>query len=810
MSGLGGKKTVTITKKVTIWTMLLIIFTVIASFSINLYITWERTLEDKYTEAKSISVLLDQRLETTYDALIANSTLSKEEKIAVLNEQLQPLIDDITQAYPNFGSGYYVKELDSIVAFGPDFNESGLKDISKDSQARQVYITGENIEFHNHSQTRGSYVVANIHPIIRDGEIIGHSWGNVPMDDVFTLFKNDFRSLIMILLTMLIIAVVGARLITKQYTNNLKLFKEHILHDIELSGNTGFTKELSEIYDVYSKSRKALLESEHRFKDVVNSFDEFVWEIDVNGNYLYVSDRVHAILGYDPQDLVGLSKYELMPEEDRIICRALFEECLELKTGFRDFQYKKFTKNGEIKTLSSNCLVLLNDSKEVVGFRGATRDISIQKQHEQAIQHLAYFDSLTNLPNRTSLNKDLQQFITENKPFAVLFIDLDQFKTVNDTLGHQVGDELIKTVSSRLQSALMKHDRIYRFGGDEFIVILRNIENREQLESRAQQLLHITTAPMILNNQPYYTTISIGISLFQEHATSFDELIRYADLAMYKAKEQGKNQYSFFEKSLDIKVGEHFEISNLMIEALTENQFELYYQPQVSLDTGKVTGIEALARWNHPEKGFISPAKFIPIAEENGLIVQLGQYILYEACKIRKAWLDEGLETIRIAVNISLKQFQQPDFIERVLSILEETGLEGRYLELEITESIAMDAPNLVIEKLKKFQEYNIHISIDDFGMGYSSLNYLKQLPIHQLKIDRAFVQDIDQNNDYAIVKSIITMAEILALEVVAEGVETVVQADLLRDMSCPIAQGYLFYKPMPASEIIDNVKQKI
>jgi len=772
--------------------------------------TWERTLEDKYREAKSISELLDHRLETTYDALIDDPTLSKEEKISILNKKLQPLIYDITQAYPNFGSGYYVKELDSIVAFGPDFDESGLKDISKDSQARQVYITGENEEFHNYSQTREGYVVANIHPIIRDGEIIGHSWGNVLMDDVFTLFKKDFGSLIMILLTMLIIAVVGSRFITKQYTNNLRLFKEHIIHDIALSDNTGFSKDLSEVYEAYSKSRKALLESERRFKDVVNSFDEFVWEMDVNGNYVYVSDRVSTILGYSPKDLIGLSKYDLMPEEDGIISRALFKECIELKTGFRDFQFKKFAKDGELKTLSSNCLVLLNEYNEVIGFRGATRDISIQKQHEQAIQQLAYFDSLTNLPNRTSLNKDIQQFILEDKPFAVLFIDLDQFKTVNDTLGHQVGDELIKSVSNRLRSALMENDHIYRFGGDEFIVILRNIESREQLQSRAQQLLHVTTAPLILNDQPYYTTISIGISLFQEHATSFDALIRYADLAMYKAKEQGKNQYIFFEKSMDIKVGEHFEIANLMIEALTENQFELYYQPQISLETGKVAGIEALARWHHPEKGFISPAKFIPIAEENGLIVQLGQYILFEACKTRKAWLDEGLETVRVAVNISLKQFQQPDFIEQVLSILEETGLEGRYLELEITESIAMDAPELVIEKLKIFQEYNIHISIDDFGMGYSSLNYLKQLPIQQLKIDRAFVKDIDQNNDYAIVKSIITMAEILALEVVAEGVETNIQADLLRDMNCPMAQGYLFYKPMPANEVLNNVMQKV
>lgn len=789
--------------------MLLIMFTVVATFTISLYITWERTLDDKYLEVKSLSHLLDQQLEVSIFQIIDDPSLSHDEKVKQLNSALQPSINNITTTYEHFGAGYYIKQLNTIIAFGPDFTPSGLIDISPDSDARTVYETGIDYEYHNYSQTRKGYVVANIHPIIRNGEIIGHSWSNVLLDDIFTQYKNDAKKYFSFLVIMLIIGFLGSNLITKQYKKNLHTFKELILNNKPLVKNAHFPKDLAEVYDAYTKERIALVESEQRFKDVVNSFDEFVWELDLHGNYTSLASGVKDFIGYKAEELLGLNAFDIFDDENRAKMKKVFEESFEKRIGFKDIEYQHQHKNGEYVYLSTSFTVLIDEQDRVIGYRGATRNITKQKENEASIRQLAYFDTLTKLPNRTSLNIDLETFIQEQNDFAVVFTDLDQFKSVNDTHGHQVGDQLITTIAQRLQNTLNNQDRIYRFGGDEFIIVLRNYKTIEQLKEQATKLLEAAKLPMNLNGQTFHTSLSIGISLFKEHAEHADVLIRYADLAMYKAKEAGKNQFVFFEHSLDKKAGEQFEISNLLIEAIAENQLTLFYQPQIAVNTGEICGLEALVRWEHPEKGFIPPAKFIPIAESNGLIVQLGHMILFAACKMRKQLLEDGIDTIRVAVNISLKQFQQDNFVEQVLNILQAVNLDGRYLELEITESIAMDSPEAVIEKLNALREYEIQVSIDDFGMGYSSLNYLKRLPIQQLKIDRAFVQDIDQPNDYAIVKSIISIAESLGLRVVAEGVETELQQTILKNLNCDTIQGYYYYKPMSVQEIFSLLQPK-
>lgn len=777
-------------------------FTVVATFAIFLYITWERTLNDKYEEVKALSSFLDKQLDDTVLEIISAPNLTNDEKIQHLNVALQPSIDNVTASYENVGAGYYIKPLNTIVAFGPDFSPSGLIDISPESQARTVYKTAQDFEFHNYSQTREGFVIANIHPLIRNGEIIGHSWGNVLLDDVLTMFKDDFLTFLSILAAMLLIAFIGSHLITKQFKKSLALFKNHILHNEPLPENVRFSHDFSEVYDAYTCSRKALVESEQRFKDVVNSFDGFVWEIDKDGNYTFVSSRMNELIGYEAEELLHVNVFQLLDKENHKIIKQAFEQSLQNKRGFKDVQFQQQRKDGQYVYLSSSCIVLLDEQGDVVRFRGATRDITVEKENEAHIHHLAFYDQLTGLPNRTSLNRDLTTFIEQDEPFAVLFIDLDQFKTVNDTLGHQIGDTLITTVAQRLQNTLQTNDRIYRFGGDEFIVVLRDYQTVDDLKVKTSKLLDAATSPLTLAEQTFHTSISVGISIFKEHGTTADALIRFADLAMYKAKNAGKNQYMFFDASLEEQAEEEFEISNLLVQALAENQFELYYQPQVDLKSGQICGLEALVRWHHPTKGFISPAKFIPVAESSGMIVQLGYTILQAACKMRKQLLDQGIDTIRVAVNISLKQFQQEDFIDQVLEILAATDLPGQYLELEITESIAMDSPEIVIKKLNELRAYNIDIAIDDFGMGYSSLNYLKRLPIQQLKIDRAFIQDIDQQNDYAIVKSIISIAESLSLRVVAEGVETELQLAKLKSLHCDIIQGFYYYKPKPAEEI--------
>lgn len=586
------------------------------------------------------------------------------------------------------------------------------------------------------------------------------------------------------------------------------MFKNHILNDEPLLDSIRFSKDLGDMSDAYTSSRKALVESEQRFKDVVNSFDEFVWELDQHGNYTFLTSHVKDFIGYEAHELLGKNAFDFLDDENRRKILPIFQESFEKRVGFKDMEFQHQHKDGQYVYLSASFTVLTNEKNELIGYRGATRNITSQKENEAYIEQLAYFDGLTKLPNRTSLNRDIEGFIQEQQDFAVLFIDLDQFKTINDTLGHQIGDQLLTTVAQRLQSTLHMNDLIYRFGGDEFIIVLRDYASIEHLKEKATRLLEAAKLPIDLKGKAFYTSLSIGISLYKEHATTSESLIRFADLAMYKAKDAGKNQFVFFDPSFDEQAGEHFQISNMLVEALAENQFELYYQPQVSLETGKICGLEALIRWIHPEKGFISPAKFIPVAESNGFIVPLGHAILLSACQMRKKLLDEGVVSIRVAVNISLKQFQQEDFTDQVIDILEVTGLEGRYLELEITESIAMDSPEIVIEKLNTLRALDIHIAIDDFGMGYSSLNYLKRLPIQQLKIDRAFIQDIDLPNDYAIIKSIISMAESLSLRVVAEGVETELQLSVLRSLHCDIIQGYYYYKPMPAQDVFTLLQQ--
>ncbi|WP_431029935.1 EAL domain-containing protein [Lysinibacillus sp. LZ02] len=813
-----------IKRRISILTTALVMFTIIATFSIDLYLNWNRLLDDKYNEVTSISTLLDNSLKGTYNDLLEHPNMTDTEKIASLNEKLQPYIDNITDSYANFGAGYYVKELNSIVAFGPNFDEASLTDMSKTSDAREVYTTGLPLKLYNYSQTRKSYVVANIHPIIRDGEIIGHIWSNVLIEDLFTLFKDAFIKMLLLLFIMIAIGLVGSRIITNQYFNNLKLFKDQIISEQGNIDLSAFSPELIEVYEAVSNSRMALIESEKRFRDVVTAFDEYVWETDLDGRYTYVSERASSILGYSPDELLGTLKFDYMTNNDKNYVRETFIKQFESNampvytgeevytkqpknlTTFRNIVYKKKKKSGEIVYLSTNTLPIFDTNDQLIGYRGVTRDISLQMQHEQHINQLAYFDALTKLPNRTSLTQEINRLLQFSDDLAILFIDLDHFKSINDTLGHRIGDELLVVLSQKIAHCLEKGDAIYRFGGDEFIVVMQNFKNVEEVISRTHRILHTVNNPIVVNDMSFFTTLSIGISLYPAHGSTLDILIKNADMAMYKSKENGKNQYTIYNDSMRDEVAETFEISNLLNEAISDNQFELHYQPQVCITSGKIIGVEALVRWIHPTKGFISPAKFIPIAEESGLIIKLGEWILRHACTTRKQWLDEGIDNIRIAVNISLKQFQQPDFIDKVLSILEETGLQGRYLELEITESIAMNNPEEVIKKLQALQHHAIYISIDDFGMGYSSLNYLKRLPIQQLKIDRAFVQDITEENDYAIVKSIITMAQSLGLDVVAEGVETTEQATILNQLNCPVAQGYLYYKPMPAREIYNEL----
>lgn len=795
--------------KLYVLTTLLVTFTILIIFSFNTYLSWNRMLEDKYKETASIAQLLDEFLEDSFKDQLKEP--SDELTVTTLNAQLQPFIEKIITTHPNMGAGYYVKDLNSIVAFGPNFNKSGLIDISDNSKARTVYKTKSPYEFYDYSQTRNGIVVANMRPIIRDGEVLGHVWGNVLAEDIFSVFKKDLKNMFGLLVFMLFFAFTGTNIIIKQYLKYLRDFRLNIKNVNLIEGvEPKIPKELLEVYNEVITSRSALVENEKRFRDVVTAFDEFVWETDLEGNYTYLSERVTSIIGYEPHEWIGKKTFEQMLEPYNQTLKGTFEDHAHKNLPFRNLEYCKKAKDGRVVYLSSNGVPMYDKDGKVIGFRGASKDISVEKHREIEINYLAYYDQLTTLPNRTSLTKTFDELIKEDEPFAVLFFDVDQFKKVNDSLGHSAGDELLKVTASRLLEATFEGETVFRFGGDEFILILKNFNYMCDLKARSEQIMDHLSRPFLLQETQSFITTSIGISVYPNHGTDMETLIKNADMAMYKSKENGRKQATLYDSTFENDVTESFQLSNDLIEAIDQEQFVLYYQPQVDLQTGEIIGAEALIRWFHPTKGFIPPDKFIHIAEEYGLILPLGDWILRKACEDRKKWLDEGIEHIRIAVNISIKQFEQPNFVERVQQILQLTNLDSRYLELEITEGVAMTNPDDVIEKLQQLKDLNIFISIDDFGMGYSSLNYLKKLPIHQLKVDRNFVKDITEKNDFAIVHSIISMAHSLELSVVAEGVENELQASILRDLNCTIAQGYLYYKPMPYADFIEQATQKL
>ena len=465
--------------------------------------------------------------------------------------------------------------------------------------------------------------------------------------------------------------------------------------------------------------------------------------------------------------------------------------------------------NNNIKQLNQKLQEVMTQKDEITCLY---QDIACS---EMKIKHIAYHDHLTGLPNRLLLSEQLNHAIflsnRMGKMLAIMFLDLDDFKMINDTLGHGKGDQLLVEVSKRLANSLRKCDTVDRIGGDEFIILLENIEDLNNINMVAEKIIKSFTEPYILNNQDYFVTTSIGIAIYPMDGENAEELIKNADIAMYNAKGKGKNKYICCTPGIKNIVVEKMKMTNSLYRALGRNQFELYYQPQVNCNTNEIVGLEALIRWNHPELGMVSPVEFIPIAEQTGLIIPIGEWVLRTACKQNMRWQEAGLPRIRMGVNLSIKQFQNDNLVKDVEGILGETGLECKYLELEITESAVMKEKDLIIKALTAFKKLGIHIAIDDFGEEYSSLKYLKQLPVDRIKIPMTFIQGIDVNNtDEAITKAIIVLAKSMGLGVIAEGVETKNQLDFLNLQMCNDIQGFYYFKPMPTHEVEELLKKMI
>ena len=433
-------------------------------------------------------------------------------------------------------------------------------------------------------------------------------------------------------------------------------------------------------------------------------------------------------------------------------------------------------------------------------------DVSARKSSEERLRYLANYDQLTSLPNRNLFNQRLERALGHakrfNKGLAVLFMDLDRFKNLNDTLGHESGDRVLQSVATRLMACVREVDAVARFGGDEFVVLIEQVADVRAIGAVARKMVKAIDEPFLIGEHEYHVTASMGISSFPADGDDAATLLKSADIAMYRAKEEGMNNVQFYEPAMNLHSIQRLSLESGLRRALQRDEFLLHYQPKVDIASGRVTGMEALVRWNRPETGMVSPAEFIPLAEETGLIVAIGEWVLKAACEQTQKWNLGRAEPLRVAVNLSARQFAQPSLVSDIARILDLTRLPPGALELEITESMVMGNPELAIQTLRQLKSMGIFLSIDDFGTGYSSLGYLKRFPIDHLKIDRSFIKDIpEDNDDVTITRTIIAMAHNLRLKVVAEGVETEAQLNFLREHGCDEMQGYFFSRPLPAGD---------
>ena len=552
--------------------------------------------------------------------------------------------------------------------------------------------------------------------------------------------------------------------------------------------------------------------SETLLNSIVNTAADGIIVIDESGMLEFVNAAIERMFGWKPLEVIGRNFDSLlMPRSnaggDRL-ATVIDGNTRGLSVGVgREVRAQR--KDGSVFPMELTLGEMRIDGR--IKYACIMRDVTERKCAEERIHQLAHYDKLTGLPNRALFSQLLEQALAEakysKKQVAVLFIDLDRFKLINDSLSHDSGDMVLKQVARRLTEAQLKRNTIARFGGDEFVVLMRDCEIPTDAAEAAQRMLTAIAQPLLLEGQEYNLTASIGISAFPSDGENPQTILKNADIAMYRAKEHGKNNYQFYSSQMNLHSFERLVLERFLRHALDQDEFRVYYQPKVDLVSGCITGMEALLRWIHPAMGMISPTKFIPLAEETGLIVPIGAWVLKAACAQNKIWAEQGLPPLRVAVNLSARQFAQDDLHATILNVLEETGLAPELLELEITESVTMDNPEHAAALLRKLKALGIGLAIDDFGTGYSSLSYLKRFPIDNVKIDRSFIKDIPHDeDDVAITQAVIAMAHSLGLKVIAEGVESEEHVTFLRDHGCEQAQGYLFGAPMSAEEFTNLI----
>lgn len=691
------------------------------------------------------------------------------------------------------------------------------------------------------------------------------------------------------------------------------------------------------------RSANSLLESsEERFRHLVENSTDWIWEVDQQGRYVYSSPKIIDILGYQPEEMLGKTPFDFMPDIEAQQIKKVFTDYIKACKPFIELENINLHKNGSPVILETNGTPIFDENQQLIGYRGVDRDITQRKQHETAlnemsqkvllhvektplgaiewntdfqviswnpaaekifgytkaealhktaeelilttndkghvfdiwsklmlnqsrgfsstnenitqdgrtitcrwyntplvdkygkvievasfvediteqqkaqekISFMAYYDGLTGLANRVLFKDRLKQSMLHadrnNTSLSVLFLDIDHFKSINDTFGHQVGDLMLREVSARLQTLTRTQDTIARFGGDEFIIILNDLKLEKDIQRIIGSILEEFEAPINLNGNNLFIRLSIGSVIYPKDGNTIEDLLRNADTAMYYAKENGRNHHQKYHKKMTENVRQRLTIETDLHDAVENDEFELYYQPQVDAMNEELIGVEALIRWNHPSKGLISPGEFIGVAESSGLIIPMGRWVYETACKQLKAWQEQGLTSITMAINFSPIQFRQQGLVDEFMEFVVQLNLDQNMVELELTENQLIENSNHLLKELNKLSHAGFQLAIDDFGTGYSALSYLNKFPMTKLKIDQAFVRDlfVDESHQ-SLVKAIIAMAKALNIKTIAEGVETPQQLEFLRHEGCKQIQGYYFGKPMPAGEILERFSKK-
>ncbi|MCX7174579.1 MAG: EAL domain-containing protein [Proteobacteria bacterium] len=555
------------------------------------------------------------------------------------------------------------------------------------------------------------------------------------------------------------------------------------------------------------RTEEALRASEARYQDLTSMSSDWLWEQDAQFRFSEMSYGL-SITRLNPENTLGKTRWELPILGVTEAQWQAHRQILERHEPFKDLVYQIETAPGEFRWFSITGNPIFGPTGEFIGYRGVGKDITERKSAEQQIEYLAYRDTLTGLPNRLLLNDRFEQVKAyadrSRTKVALLFLDLDNFKTINDSLGHAVGDHLLKEIAVRLGEGIRDTDTVSRQGGDEFLIVLSDLTDADTIAPILVKLIKRLQETFWIDGHELSTSISVGITLYPDDGKDFDTLLKKADMAMYRAKDSGRNTYRFFDEQMNVEAVEHLAMRNGLKRALEHDEFVLHYQPQIDLGDGRVTGAEALIRWRHPDLGLIAPGRFIAIAEESGLIVPIGEWVMREACRQGVAWKQAGLPEMQIAVNLSAVQFKRGDVVQTVTSALDESGFNPAMLELELTESILIGNTDTVLATVRQLKLLGVKLSIDDFGTGYSSLSYLKRFDVDKLKIDQSFIRDLSSDpDDAAIVRAIIQMAQSLNLATIAEGVEDAHILEHLRSFHCDGAQGYHFARPMPAEELV-------